>query len=209
MTPQELLDYGAAITERHAAVTAVVDDLEAAAADAQSTDHRSDAFAEATFLRTFTAYENDVERLFLHYVTGGLSLQGRAANTYLRITDEANARQLTKAGYKFLSWSKPAEIRTTAKTYIEDGWPLVDMMAVSEQTLADCERVRNRIAHNSLESRQQFNVVQRNMLTTERLFELSPGQFLRMRNTRVRKLHIGHYLDTLNSTLQALIDPLT
>ena len=208
MTPLELVELRDAITMRHAAAVIQLNDLEAASTDIQSTDHRSDAFAEAIFLRAFTAYENDVERLFLHYVTGGGSLQGKAANTYLRIQDEAHARQVTKARQAFLSWAKPAEIRTTAKTYIEDGWPFVDMMSAKEVDLADCERVRNRIAHNSIEARQQFNVVQRNMLSTERLFDLSPGQFLRIRNTRLRKLHIGHYLDVLNDTLGALIDPL-
>jgi hypothetical protein len=207
MTPQELIEYNAARLARHVADIALVDELQSASADVQSTDHQADALAEALFLRVFTAYENAVERLFLHYVTGGASLQGATANTYLRIEEEAHARQLTKAGYKFLSWAKPAEIRTTAQTYIENGWPLVDMMAAKEQTLADCERVRNRIAHNSIEALQQFNVVQRNMLRTERLFPISPGQFLRIRSTRLRKLHIAHYVDVMNETLEALIDP--
>ncbi|MEY9604104.1 hypothetical protein AB7M74_010713 [Bradyrhizobium japonicum] len=101
------------------------------------------------------------------------------ANTYLRLTDESSARKLIKAGYKFLNWAKPDTIRETAQNYIENGWPLVDMLATRTQDLADCERIRNKIAHNSTEAVQQFSVVQRNLLATERLFDLSPGQLLK------------------------------
>lgn len=181
--------------------------LPVASDSVESADHQSDAYAEAIFLRAFTAYENDLEKLFLHYVTGGLSLDGKAANTYLKLKDETAARRLTKAGYKFLSWSKPQDIRTTAENYIENGWPISGMMSAKSQDLSDCERVRNRIAHNSLEALINFNVVQRNLLQTERLFSITPGQFLRIRNTRLKKLHIGHYLDVMNETLGAILTP--
>ncbi len=170
-------------------------------------DHQADAYAEAIFLRAFAAYENDLETLFLHYVTGGASLQGVSAKTYLRVTEATLARKLTRAGYRFLSWAKPQEIRNTADNYIENGWPISAMMSAKSHDLADCERIRNRIAHNSLEAKGQFDVVQRNMLRTERLFPITPGQFLRIRNGRLKKLHIGHYLNAMNDTLAAVLDP--
>src|SRR5271165_4142210 len=203
----DLTVFRDAIAARHVAIMTLVDQIDAAPQDIESTNQQADAYAEALFLRAFTAYENDVERLFLHYVTGGTTLQGITANSYLRITDEALARKLTKAGYKFLSWAKPQEIRVTAENYIENGWPISDMMNAKAQDLADCERIRNRIAHNSREALIRFNTVQRNLLNTERLFPISPGQFLRIRNTRLRKLHLGHYLDVLNETLGASVDP--
>lgn len=207
MTPVELAAYRDAIAARHAAMMAVVDQMDAAPEDVESTNYQADAYAEALFLRAFTAYENDIEKLFLHYVTGGASLRGALAASYLNVTDETLARKLTRAGWKFLSWAKPQDIRATADNYIENGWPISDMMNAKSQDLSDCERVRNRIAHNSLEALSQFNVVQRNLLRTERLFPITPGQFLRIRNTRLKKLHIGHYLDVMNDTLDAILDP--
>ena len=207
MTPADFSIFRDGIAARHTAMIALTDEVDAASEDTESADHQADAYVEALFLRAFTAYENDVERLFLHYVTGGATLKGTIAHSYLRITDEALARKLTKAGYKFLSWAKPQEIRTTAENYIENGWPISEMMNAKAQDLADCERIRNRIAHNSLEALTQFNVVQRNLLRTERLFPISPGQFLRIRNARLRKLHLRHYLDVLNDTLCAILDP--
>lgn len=207
MTPDQLVEHRDSIAARYVGLIELVDQVDTASADSVSQDHRSDAFAEALFLRAFTAYENDVERLFLHYVTGGVSLQGVQANTYLRTQDEALARKLTKGGFRFLNWAKPQDIKVTAENYIENGWPIVDMMAAKTQDLSDCERVRNRIAHNSLEAAQQFNTVQRNLLATERLFAITPGQLLRIRSQRLRKLHITHYIDVLNDTIGAILDP--
>ncbi|MRG54203.1 hypothetical protein GF108_01220 [Phyllobacterium sp. SYP-B3895] len=207
MTPEQLSEYQALLSTRYNSLTTLIDELDVAASDVESDDHKSDALAEAIFLRAFTAYEIDLEKLFLHYVTGGMSLQGAQANSYLKITDEASARKLIKAGFKFLSWAKPDTIRDTALNYIEHGWPVVDMLATRTQDLSDCERVRNRIAHNSPEAISQFSMVQRNLLTTERLFHLSPGQLLRMRHRKHRKLHIAHYIAVMNEMLEAIIDP--
>lgn len=207
MILQEFTARRDAIAERHKRFRAIVDSMAPAPEENESVDHLADAYAEALFLRAFTAYENDLESLFLHYVTGGTTLQGAAANTYLKITDEPLARKLTRAGFKFLSWAKPQETRATADNYLENGWPISDMMNAKSQDLSDCERVRNRIAHNSLEAVLQFNVVQRNMLKTERLFPVTPGQFLRIRNKRLKKLHLGHYVDVMNDTLVAIFDP--
>ena len=207
MNREQLEEHRTAVAARHTSIIALTDDIAAAAPDIESLDHRSDAFAEALFLRAFTAYEADVERLFYHYVTGGVSLQGKQARTYLQVDDEVLAKKITKRGAKFLNWSRPSQIKETAETYIRDGWPIVSMMATKTQELSDCERIRNRIAHSSLEAIQEFNTVQRNMLATERLFAITPGQFLRVRNARLRSLHIIHYVNVLNNVLDALFDP--
>ncbi len=207
MKRRELRAFSKEIDDRHSGLMELVADLDAAPPDKQSSDYRADALAEALFLRAFTSYAADIEILFLHYATGGTSLSGVSAKSYLRVRDESLARKLTRAGWRFLSWAKPQEIRDTAKTYIEDGWPISGVMSSRSQALTDCERVRNRIAHDSLEARQQFNVVQRNLLRTERLFPISPGQLLRIRDTKVKKLYIAHYLDTMTETLNAIIEP--
>jgi len=207
MTPQELVAFGERAQQRHDGFVVAVEALDPAPADALSTEDLQDVYAEAIFIRAFTAYENDLEKLFLHYVTGGTTRQGAPANTYLRITDEQHARKLTRAGFKFLSWAKPSETRATAQNYIENGWPISNMLSAKSQELTDCEKVRNRIAHNSLEATLDFNAVQRNMLQTERLFPITPGQFLRIRSTRLKRLHMVHYLEAMNDTLVAIMDP--
>ena len=207
MTPAALREFFRVVRDRHATTMSLVEDIEPAAAEAESTDQEADAYAEGLFFRAFTNYENDIETLFLHYVTGGASLGGMEANSYLSVENEELAKKIIRGGWRFLSWSRPKTIRDTAETYIEDGWPICVAMNAKSQELSDCERIRNRIAHKSTESLNGFNVVQRNVLGTERLFAITPGQLLRIRNKRFRKLHIGRYFEIMMETVHAIVEP--
>ena len=207
MTQTEFAEFTKEIAENHALLVEQIEGVEPAASDVESVQHAVDALAEALFLRAFTSYETNLEKLFFHYVTGGKSLGGVAANSYLRAGDEQIARRMVKGGFKFMSWAKPDQIRQTASTFIEKGWPIVDMLATKTQELADCERIRNRIAHNSIEATVELNVVQRNLFSTERLFPITPGQLLRIRHKKHKKLHLSRFMDVMKATIEAIIDP--
>jgi hypothetical protein len=97
------------INERHRLLSERLDNIAAASSEKPSTDQETDALVEALFLRVFTKYEAALEKLFLHYVTGGVSISGTPAPTLLAVSDEAKARRLVKAGYRFLSWAKPSK----------------------------------------------------------------------------------------------------
>lgn len=207
MTPADLIEYSQSIEARHIMMIQAANEIDAAPTDEESSDHQADAYAEALFLRAFTAYESDMEKLFLHYVAGGASLSGTVAKSHLSVTDEKHAKKLIYFGQKYLNWSKPQDMRAIAKNYIENGWPMNDVINTKSQELSECRYVRNHIAHNSLESLSSFNSVQRNLLQTERLFPITSGQLLRIRNKKFKKLHITHYFDAINDTLNAIIDP--
>jgi hypothetical protein len=207
MTPAELTAFRLDISARYVVLAGQANSLPNAATDVQSEDEISDALAEALFIRAFIRYESALETLFFHYASGGGSVQGAIANSYLRPGNEEAARRMVRAGFKFMSWSKPEIIRDTAKVYIENGWPIADMMAGQNQDLADCERIRNRIAHNSAEAATQFNIVQRNLLGTERVFALTPGQLLRMRFRNSAALNLERYLKVMADVLDAITDP--
>lgn len=207
MTPEELQAFAGAVAARHDAITARLQAIPNAPTDAETDDQDADALVEAIFLRTFSAYEADLERLFLHYVTGGQSLNNKASTSYLNLTDEEQARRLVRGANRFLTWSKPASTRATAETYLHEGWPIANILAAKAQDLSDCEKIRNRIAHQSSEAASDFGAVQRNLLLTERLFDLSPGQLLRMRFRGRRKLTVQHYAETVREVLEALLEP--
>ena len=189
MTVADLEEYREATVERYARTKEVVDDLDPASTVAESNDRTVDTLAEGIFLREFSSYE------------------GRKANSYLSTSDLSIARDITRGGSRFLSWSNPERIRDTAKLYIENGWPICDTMNGASHDLRDCERIRNRIAHKSDESLSAFNDVQRNLLGTERIFPLTPGQLLRMRKPKLRKLNIGYYIDVMNRAVSMIIEP--
>ncbi|HLM54171.1 MAG TPA: hypothetical protein VK325_11430 [Pseudoxanthomonas sp.] len=121
MTSDDLIAFREGVTGRHLDLIQVLGDINPAPEDVESTEIVIDAYVEALFLRAFTAYENDLETLFLHYVTGGLTLAGVASHTYLRANEEAHARRITRGANKFLSWAQPQKTRTTADNYLRDG----------------------------------------------------------------------------------------
>lgn len=207
MTPAEFSAFVLEVVERHKEVKVRIELMPPAVQDRQSDNADADILAEALFLRVFARYEADVERIFLHYVTGGASLSGIQAETYLRVQDETRARQLIRGGYRFLSWAKPSSVCEVSKTYLAKGWPVVDMLAGKTQELSDCEKIRNRIAHHSIESAMEFAAVQRNLFYTERVFAISPGQLLRTRYRGQRVLVMQHYTELLRLTIEALADP--
>lgn len=207
MNAADLLEFRLQINARYDSALALTEDLQPASSDTLSIEPKYDAYAEAIFLRAFSAYENDIEKLFLHFVTGGTTISGVPANTYLRVPDEHHARRLMLAGNRYLSWSKPEDTRKIAENYIEDGWPISAAMSAKSHDLVDCRKIRNRIAHDTIESRLDFKAVQINLLRTERLFDISVGQVLRVRNTKLKKLHLAYYLVAMRDTTNAIFEP--
>ena len=207
MTTDELIAYRKAILVRRRATLEMVEEVDPAPSDRESLDKPGDVLMEGIFLRAFTAYEESVEKLFLHYVTGGVSSAGSVATSYLNVRDEGLARKVTLAGKRFLHWGNPGVIRATADTYIKNGWPISEMMNARSGDLIDCQRVRNCIAHSSLQALEGFRAVQRSVLHTERIFSITPGQLLRIRKPRSTTLYIAHLLDVMYDTLDAIIDP--
>jgi len=207
MNLEKLRTFITDINERHRLLSDRLDTIDPASSEYPSKDQEADALLEALFLRFFTQYEADLEVLFLHYVTRGVSISGVAAPTLLAVSDEDKARRLVKAGNRFLSWAKPRYIQEKAETYMEHGWPFVDIIATNSQILGDCEKVRNRIAHQSIEAASAFAEVQRNLFGTDRPFVMSPGQLLRARRKGSPRLVMQKYVDALDETLSALVDP--
>lgn len=207
MTAEELVELHVVVGAQRDQLSERMQNFAAASIEAPSEDEDADIALEALFLRAFTHYEEVLERLFLHYITGGSSMSGVAGTSFLSVTDESRARRIIGASNRFLSWSKPADVKVMAGNYLNQGWPFVDMLGISNDTLSDCTKVRNRIAHRSDEARRQFAAVQRNLFQTERLFDMSPGQMLRCRFRGTRELVFQHYSKTLAATLQSIADP--
>jgi len=207
MTPEDFADFVRETHSHFERLKAETDNIGLAPADTEVGEIIDNALAEAIFLRGFTLYEACLDKLFFHYVTGGLTFSGRAAETYLNVPDEAAARKLVKGSLKFLSWSNPENIREVASTYLKNGWPIADMMATGSNDMIDAEKVRNRIAHDSTEARLKFAAVQRNIFGTERVFSMSAGQLLRVKHRTKRAINLKHLLDVMQQTIASIQDP--
>jgi len=111
------------------------------------------------------------------------------------------------AGQKYLDWAVPGNVRDRAKLFFEDGKPFHEPMANQAQIISDAQKIRNMIAHDSLEAWNSYNEVQRNNFQTERSFPMSPGQMLRARKPRHSECLGEQYFDTIAGVLSSILRP--
>lgn len=140
-----------------------------------------DALFEGVFMRGFTAFEEFLEAIFLHYCAGQPSLNGFVAETRLQRCSEADIRTILKGDQNYIDWSRPTKVRNRAKLFIVGGEPFDGHIGSQTGVLASIEKVRNRIAHESAEAKSAMKEVERTLFLTERPFEMGAGQLLRAR----------------------------
>lgn len=185
----------------------IISQLPLASADSLDIDTNANIVAEGAFIRYFTLWERSVEKSFLYFCQGGVSLTGVQPVCRLTNCDEVIVRKILTAGQKYLDWAVPGNVRDRAKLFFEDGKPFHDPMAGNAQILSDAQKIRNVIAHDSLEAWNSYTQVQRNNFQTERNFPMSPGQMLRARKAMGTKIFCEIYFDAISQVFAAILRP--
>lgn len=137
---------------------------------------------ESALLRAFRAHENYVERIFLSYLVGDTAEDGRLVASYASPRDREHARKMvsSSAAARFLDWSDPGTIRDRCDVFFERDDPVHMAIAGKSSELVWMKKVRNHIAHNSVESTTQFVSVLRTILLIEPTPIPTPGSFLQL-----------------------------
>lgn len=135
---------------------------------------------ESVLLRAFRAHENYVERMFLSYLVGDITEDGRVVASFASPRDREHARKMvsSSAAARFLDWSEPATIRERCGVFFEQDDPVYTAVGGKSTELTWMKKVRNHVAHNSVESATQFARVLRVVLLTVPTPTPSPGDFL-------------------------------
>ena len=182
-----------------------INGLPYASADTEDKDTQKNAFVEGVFLRGFTAFENALERLFLLYCVGKVGLDGSLPECRLTGCSEAQAFAIAKNGQKYLDWSNTRSVRDRAELFFKDGEPFRSAVDPRSAHLSEMEKIRNRIAHCSTEAKVAYADVQLRAFQTPRVFEMSPGQFLRTRRRgRPTVSHCVHYLSNMHDVVHSV-----
>jgi len=164
--------------------------------------------AEGVFLRCFTSWENSVEKAFLYFCEGGTSLNGVQPTCRLAHCTTTEVRSILMSnGMRYLDWSSPGSIRTRANLYFHQGIPFEVSIGGKSAILSDIQKLRNRIAHDSVETANGYREVQRNNFNTERNFDLQPGQLLRIVARKTNKSWGEFYFDELLSAFNSIVRP--
>jgi hypothetical protein len=133
---------------------------------------------ESIFFAAFRAYENFVREVFLLYCLEKRPQSQKKVRSYLKPKSFHHAERLLQSSMRFLDWVDPNEIIRRAELYLEDGFPMKLPYTVNTDALRDFKRIRNHIAHQSPQSRDDYLKVLRKHYTVVPVTIPSPGEFL-------------------------------
>lgn len=201
----ELKAIEAEFSAKHLEYRQIISQIPLAPDDSHDPETTLNIIAEGTFIRYFTLWEKSVEKAFLYFCCGGQTLNGLQPVRRLAECDSQTAKMILSSGKRYLDWSNQGIIRERAKLFFVDGIPFYDPIIGKSHVLSDAEKIRNVIAHDSLESWNSYRIVQRNNYRTERSFVMSPGQMLRTRVRRTRENWGEFYFDEIFQIFTAVL----
>ena len=154
---------------------------------------------ESILARAFSRFEEFLEQVFILYCQGKSTLGGDEVGSYIDPCNFDHAKQMLKAGMTFLDWNDADKIIARCETYLYADSPIYLAITTHKARLRNIRRVRNAIAHASSEAETQFRKTLQDELGALPLRIPKVGEFLLMRDRRVRRRQhfLGSYLREL------------
>lgn len=120
------------------------------------TKAQRDLLVESIYTSVFRAYEGFIREIFILYCLEKKSRKKPDARSYLRPENFLHAENLIKSSMPFLDWTSPDTVITRAELYLFDGHPVKLPYTTNRVALLGFKKIRNHIAHNSVESEGGF-----------------------------------------------------
>ena len=134
--------------------------------------------AESIFFTGFRAYEGFVREVFLLYSMGKRPRNNAEVISYINPKNFLHSEQLIKSSMKFLDWNSPDVIIERAELFLQNGYPIKLPYTTNLISLRDYKKLRNHIAHDSMETLDEYKKVLRNYYTIIPLTIPAPGEYL-------------------------------
>lgn len=153
---------------------------------------------ESLFFNAFREYENYIRDVFVLYTQEKKRTNGQKVNSFLKPKDFFHAEQMLQSSMPFLDWNSPDIIIERSELYLKDGFPIKIPYAANRTRLTDFKKVRNHIAHNSIQSLNGFKKVLRIYYGTNPLTTPAIGEYLLL-TSRVdpTKYHLLEFFDLI------------
>lgn len=111
-------------------------------------DERS-LITQAAFVHAFIALEEFLEASAIHYLQGGVGLNGWAVVSYVDPRDGDHAMEMLIGQSRFVDWSSPDVVRKLSRVFLANGEPFESALAGFHSDLLDMKTVRNACSHVS------------------------------------------------------------
>lgn len=159
---------------------------------------------EAIFFAAFRAYEQFMRNVFILFCCGVQPSRRRLVRPYLKPKTLKHAEELLQSSMPFLDWSSPDSVIERAETYLEDGYPIKDVLSANIDSLRDFKRIRNHIAHMSKESYIEYLKTVKRHYGTVPLRVPRPGEFLLLTRRGSRSYYLSDYLQLIENVSKEL-----
>ena len=159
---------------------------------------------ESIFFTAFRAYEQFIQNIFVLYCFGVQPNRRKLVRPFLKPKTLKHAKELLQSSMPFLDWSSPDSLINRAETYLEDGYPVKDVIAAHIESLRDLKRIRNHIAHMSEESHAEYLKAVRRHYGTVPLQVPRPGKLLLLTRRGSVSYYLSDYLNLIESVATQL-----
>jgi hypothetical protein len=149
------------------------------------TKAQMELMVESIFFAAFRSYEGFIREIFILYCLEKNTPTKTKIISYLKPRDFKHSELLVKSSMPFLDWTNPETIIERSELYLENGYPIKLPYTTNLQQLKDFKKLRNHIAHNSLESETQYEkLVSTYYNGVKPLVIPTPGQYLMLPSKR-------------------------
>lgn len=153
--------------------------------NSELTKAQIELLVESIFFAGFRSFEGFIREIFILYCLEKKSNRRPHAKSFLKPRDFEHTEKLIKSSMEHLDWTSPDTVIERAELYLQNGHPIKLPYSTNLQQLKDFKKLRNHIAHNSLESEAHFAKVVRTYYHGVMPIALpTPGQFLMLSSRR-------------------------
>jgi hypothetical protein len=124
----------------------------------QLNQNQIDLLVESIFFNCFRYYENYIREAFLLCCLGKVFKRPRV-RSYLNPKNFQHSEALIKSTSRYLDWSSPDSLIQRAEIYLENGHPISNIINGRIIQLRTFKKLRNHVAHDSIESLNEYRQV--------------------------------------------------
>jgi hypothetical protein len=158
-----------------------------------------EAVYELAFLNIFVAFENDLTELFKTNLLMECDLNGRKRSIFLP-KNRPLADKLLLGTNRYFQLLPVEQMEKTARIYLKDGGPFVNLETAQKQAIAKAYAIRNHIAHRSPESKKSFKKKVLEGVNLPRT-AYSPGYYLK-NSISVDRTYFDHHVAEIGGALR-------
>ncbi len=113
----------------------------------------------SAFLKLFIAWEGFLEKSFISYLTGELSLDGGILTKYANPIDTSHAHKIIIGTQKYVDWSNIEIVNRISSLFFENAQPYTSVLNSIARELSELRTIRNAAAHTSSTTQRQLDAV--------------------------------------------------